>query len=194
LELLRWYAWLHGWIYGSTPVTSKESFYSSGTEDALATFADDLSTMTVRGLIWDNVRDGLTVAEESPVSDGASIASTSSLPIPRGWIDHSPYVSKRHFVRSLWQTFFLETNGDMSDLLSEDQFLELGLNDATDPTTNTLLDESPSSHLGLFTPLVMSRVEDRTNLVLFITSKGFIGKDFSGKVETGDLICDVGRS
>jgi hypothetical protein len=178
-----------GGFYGSTPLIGRESFYSSGTEDALATFAEDLSTMTVRGLIWDKVRDTLIIADESPLSDGTGIASTSSLPIPGSWIDHGPYASKRHFVRSLWQTFLLEIDGDMRDLLSDDQLIELGLNDSTDPTTNILRRDSPSSHLDLLTPSIIRRGGSQTGRIMFITSKGFIGKDFSGTVETGDLIC-----
>ena len=97
-----------GFWYGSTEDSKKDGFYSSGTEDAFATFAEDLSTMTVRGLRWDKVKETLMVGNHRFVSDDPDAASTATLPIPRSWLDEGPYTSKRHFVLTLCQTIHLE--------------------------------------------------------------------------------------
>lgn len=85
----------------------------------------------------------------------------------------------------------LGTDGDTTNLISEDEFVALGLDEITNSTTRTLHDDNLSSHLNLLTPSFMERLEDhqQINKQLFITGKGFLGKDFSGVVETGDIIC-----
>lgn len=166
-------------------------FYSSGTENAFATFADDLSTMTVRGLRCDKVKETLMIGDQIFGSDDPGAASTATVPIPRGWLDEGPYTSKWHFVLTLCQIMDLGIGSDRSDLLSQDEFVALGLNEITNSTTRTLHDESLSSHLDLLTPSFMKMLEDNleTYMQLFITGKGFLGKDFSYVVETGDIIC-----
>jgi hypothetical protein len=180
-----------GFYYGSTEISKRLGFYSSRTEDAFATFADDLSTMTVRGLRWNKVKETLMVADQRFVSDDPGAASTATLQIPRSWLDVGPYTSKRHFVLTLCQTMALKIGSYTSDLLSEDEFVALGLNDITEATTRTLHDDNLSSHLDLLTPSFMKRIGKygQTTAQLFITGKGFLGKDFSCVVETGDIIC-----
>lgn len=52
-----------GLYYGSTSISKEYGFYSSGTEDSFATFADDLSTMTVRGLRCDKLKETLMIGD-----------------------------------------------------------------------------------------------------------------------------------
>jgi hypothetical protein len=131
------------------------------------------------------------ISDQRFVSDNSGAASTATVPIPRSWLDEGPYTSKRHFVLTLCQTMDLDVIGNPGDLLSEDEFVALGLNDITNATTRTLHDDVLSSQLDLLTPSFMERIEEygQTNMQLFITGKGFLGKDFSGVVETGDIIC-----
>jgi hypothetical protein len=180
-----------GLWYGSTNTSKKDGFYSSGTEDAFAIFADDLSTMTVRGLRCDKVKETLMIDNQRSVSDDPGAASTATVPIPRSWLDEGPYTSKRQFVLTLCQIMDLGIDDDMINLLSEDEFVALGLNEITNSTTRTLHDDGLSSHLDLLTPSFMERIEENQQIItqLFITGKGFLGKDFSYMVETGDIIC-----
>jgi len=183
-----------GLYYGSIERSKKDGFCSSGTEDAFATFADDLSALTVRGLRWNKVKETLNISDQRIqrfVSDNPGAASTATVPIPRSWLDEGPYASKRNFVLTFCQTMDLEIGGHPGDLLSEDEFVALGLNEITNSTTTTLHDDSLSSHLDLLTPSFMERIDyhNTRNTQLFITGKGFLGKDFSGVVETGDIIC-----
>jgi hypothetical protein len=79
-----------GLYYGSTENSESHGWHSSGTEDAFATFADDLSMMTVRGLRWDKVKETLMVRDQRLVSDDPGAASAVTLPILRSWLDVGP--------------------------------------------------------------------------------------------------------
>jgi hypothetical protein len=75
------------------------------------------------------------------------------------------------------------------DFLSADDFVALGLDEITNPSTKALYDDSPTSLLSLLTPSIMSRRGEV--ILLFTTSRRFIGKDFSEQVMIEDIICVI---
>ncbi|KAE9374704.1 HET-domain-containing protein [Stipitochalara longipes BDJ] len=170
----------------------KEMFSCSGMRDAAVTFASDLSTMTVRGLVWD------TVATFTPNDGGAAdvVANEIINLFQTNWRNISinkTFSSERDCLQRIWQTMLLDGNADVDDLRPEDDFIDLGLNGISDPVTKTLRSEASDGALLLHTPKLLEECtrldlyEDWSRL--FLTSENFIGKDFSGELQPGDLIC-----
>lgn len=78
-----------------------------------------------------------------------------------------------------------------SGLRSEANLVDLGLNEITDPATKTFRRGRDNTDRSWFTPQVLSEIHssDITGESLIFTNKGFVGRDFSGGVRNGDLIC-----
>ncbi|KAH8794798.1 heterokaryon incompatibility protein-domain-containing protein [Hyaloscypha finlandica] len=168
------------------PLVGIKRFESSGTSDALVAFASDLSTMTVQGLVWDMVE---TFAPEFYKGSTGSISFFET-----NWhslVNNPAFSSERDCLRRLWQTFLLSAVGRLAGLRAEDELIALGLNEISNSDTQSLLRQESDKEIILHTPRFLEELgneiygRDR----LFLTSRNFIGKDFSGKLQYGDLIC-----
>jgi hypothetical protein len=172
----------------SDNVLSKKGFNSSGTTNAVASFSSNLSTMTIRGIIWD------TVEILSPYIGQDTVAAKESLEfINPHWdamVRNKTYSSERSVLKRIWQTFLISPDADADELLSETDFISLGLN-----TLLPLPFTSPTKMSLTTPPLLLSSVNTRIPSStwyyrLFITHRRRnIGKDFSRELRTGDLIC-----
>jgi hypothetical protein len=170
------------------------SFCSSGMKDAVATFADDLSTLIVRGLVWDTVKDFSSIAGTNSQRTGvdSGVASGVESAMLRGLLEQNAYPSKRYYVQSIWQTCLLDSDTSAIKFRSEHDFQALGLDDASDPITKSLRSRGPHLNLSVFIPKVLDEIARHsmaTHDRLFFTATGFIGKDFSEQVRFGDFIC-----
>jgi hypothetical protein len=172
----------------SDNILNKKGFNSSGTTNAIASFSSDLSTMTVRGIIWD------TVEICSPCIGRDTFAAQESLEFIKPYWDamvrNTTYSSERGVLKRMWQTFLISPDADADELLSESDFISLGLN------TLLPIPFTSAKRMNLTTPsLLLSSVNTRILSStwwhrLFITKrKRNIGKDFSRELRTGDLIC-----
>ncbi|KAH8767956.1 heterokaryon incompatibility protein-domain-containing protein [Hyaloscypha sp. PMI_1271] len=163
-------------------------FESSGTSDALVTFASDLSTMTVRGLVWD-------MAETfAPELLGQRYTERSFSFFQTNWhslVNNPAFSSERDCLQRLWQTFLLSYTSSPANLRSEDEFIALGLNEISNSDTQGLHRHESDKEFILHTPLFLEELgKENFGLGrLFLTSKNFMGKDFSGELQHGDLIC-----
>jgi hypothetical protein len=162
-------------------------FESSGTRDALVTFASDLSTMTVRGFVWDMVE---TLAPEfrKGVTESISFFQTNW----HSLVKNPAFSSERDCLQRLWQTFLLSSMGGRFDALrSEDELIALGLNQISSSDTQGLHKQESNKEFILHTPRLLKELDNKNRGLdrLFLTSRKFIGKDFSGKLQHGDLIC-----
>ncbi|PMD34620.1 hypothetical protein L207DRAFT_533934 [Hyaloscypha variabilis F] len=167
-----------GFFYGSIP-SIRNALNSSGPEDARVAFADDLSTMTVRGLRWGKVSDTIDIPH----------LTLDHFLIPRTWLDQRSSPSQRDFVQSLWRTCLIHMEPWESDFLSRYDMLGLYFSQIIEPSTNALRDGGSASYLDLFTPQFKNTMASRNREVLFTTDNGFLGKDFSQQVKIGDDIC-----
>ncbi|PMD64943.1 uncharacterized protein K444DRAFT_608621 [Hyaloscypha bicolor E] len=167
-----------------------EWYESSGTRDALVAFASNLSTMTVRGLVWDMVE---TFAPEFGKGTTEDISFFISF-FQTNWhslVNNPAFSSERDCLQRLWQTFLISVEGSLVDLCSEDEFIALGLNEISNPDTQSLHKQESDEEFILHTPRLLQEVvnENGRRERLFLTSRNFIGKDFSRRLQPGDLIC-----
>jgi hypothetical protein len=161
-------------------------FESSGTSDVLVTFASDLSTMTVRGLVWD-------MAETFAPEFGKHAAESFSF-FQTNWhslVNNPAFSSERDCLQRLWQTLLLSYFTRRAQFSSEDKFIALGLNEISNSDTQSLHRQESDKEFILHTPRLLEELsnETRGSGRLFLTSRNFIGNDFSGKLQHGDLIC-----
>jgi hypothetical protein len=164
----------------------EKKFESSGTRDALVTFASDLSRMTVRGLVWDMVE---TFAPKFYKGSTESISFFQT-----NWhslVNNPTFSSERDCLKRLWQTFLLSYPSSHADLRSEDEFIALGLNEISNSNTQGLHRHESDKEFILHTPHFLEVLGNKNHGFdrLFLTSRNFIGKDFSTKLQHGDLIC-----
>jgi hypothetical protein len=164
----------------------EKGFESSATRGALVIFTSDLSTMTVQGLVWDMV--------EKFAPECAKGATESFSFFQTNWhslVNNPAFSSERDCLQRLWQTFFLLYISNPADLRSEDEFIALGLNEISNSDTPGLHRQESDKEFILHTPRLLEELvnEDSEYGRLFLTSRNFIGKDFSGKLQHGDLIC-----
>jgi len=166
-----------------------EPFHSSGSEEARVTFADDLSSVTIRGVRWGIVRDTLDVPDSSLAEEDPAVHPFDHFLIPRTWLDERASPWEGEFVQSLWQTCMIHMEPWKDDLLSLYDIVGLGFNEITDSYTNRLRVGGSDSHLNLFIEKFKNKMASRRSEVLFMTDNGFIDKDSSQKVRNGDIIC-----
>jgi hypothetical protein len=164
----------------------EKTFESSGTRDALVTFASDLSTMTVQGLVWDMVE---TFAPEFYKGSTESISF-----FQKNWnslVNNPAFSSERDCLQRLWQTFLLSSVGRFAALRSEDELIALGLNEISNSDTQGLHKQESDKKFILHTPRLMKELGNKDHGFdrLFLTSRNFIGKDFSAQLQPDDLIC-----
>jgi hypothetical protein len=123
--------------------------------DTIAIFTNDLSTLIVQGLIWDTVKDVISLPFQSLSIESSSVTSTPEIEIPRILFEQNAYPSERDFVQSLWQTCLIPS--DTTNIFhSEDNFIAFGLSDVSNPITKTLY----SPHQRLFTPRILNEMAD----------------------------------
>ena len=171
--------------WSDTTLLNEKRFKSSGTSDALVTFASDLSTMTVRGFVWDMV--------ETFTPEFGKVA-TESISFQTNWhslVNNPAFSSERDCLQRLWQTFLLSYTSSPAELRSEDEFIALGFNEISNLDIQGLHRQESDKEFILHTPRLLEESGKTSHWRhrLFLTSRNFIGKDFSGKVRTGDLIC-----
>jgi hypothetical protein len=164
----------------------KKIFEPSGRRDALVTFASDLSTMTVRGLVWDMVE---TFAPE--FGKGATESISFFQTKWHSLVNNPVFSSERDCLQRLRQTFLISDFSSPAALRSEDEFIALGLNEINNSGTQGLHRHESDKEFILHTPRLLEALGNRERGLrrLFLTSRNFIGKDFSGKLQPGDLIC-----
>jgi Heterokaryon incompatibility protein (HET) len=177
------------WCGSADEILNRKNFISSVTRDAVVTFASDLSTMTVRGLVWD-----LVGAFSSNIGIGFEVAKKNIGLFETKWhalIKCKAYFSERDCLKRLWQTILLEPATGVDELRSEDDFVALGLNDISDTATQNLRSRTPDGTLTLHTPRFLEETVNCEAWLtrVFLSSRNFIGKDFSGQLQPGDLIC-----
>jgi hypothetical protein len=192
-------SWTPDWSIGVTPspgfgnfrcgveavLFDEKRFESSGTSDALVTFASDLSTMTVRGLVWDMV--------EAFAPEFGKGAMESISFFQTNWhslVNNPAFSSERDCLQRLWQTFLLSYS-TLALLRSEDEFIALGLNEISNSDTQGLHRQESDKEFILHTPRLLEELskDSRGCQRLFLTRRNFIGKDFSAQLQPGDLIC-----
>jgi hypothetical protein len=165
----------------------EKKFESSGTRDALVTFASDLSRMTVRGLVWDMVEIFAPEFEEGS-TESMSFFQTNW----HSLVNNPAFTSERDCLQRLWQTFLLTYVRSPAALCSEDEFIALGLNEISNSDTQSLHRQESDKEFILHTPRLLEELVINKAYAfgrLFLTSRNFIGKDFSGQLQHGDLIC-----
>jgi len=169
-------------------VLDEKRFESSGTRDALVTFASDLSTMTVRGLVWDMAE---TFAPELLVQRDTERSFSFLQTNWHSLVNNPAFSSERDCLQRLWQTFLLSHTSSPADLRSEDGLIALGLNEISNSDTQGLHRQESDKEFILHTPRLLEVLSNEIGGFgrLFLTSRNFIGNDFSTKLQPGDLIC-----
>jgi len=106
-------------------------------------------------------------------------------------VNNPAFSSERDCLQRLWQTFLLSYTSSLADLRSEDEFIALGLNEIINSDTQGLHRQGSDEEFILHTPRLLEELVNNIDSTdrLFLTSRNFIGKDFSTKLQHGDLIC-----
>jgi hypothetical protein len=142
--------------------------------------------MTVQGLVWDMVE---TFAPEFGKGAMESISFFQT-----NWhslVNNPAFTSERDCLQRLWRAFLLPFSGEPARLRSEDEFIALGLNEISNPDTQGLHRQESDEEFILYTPRLLEVLGNNIHECdrLFLTSRNFIGKDFSYELQPGDLIC-----
>jgi len=169
-------------------------FHASGDTDAAATFSDDMSTLTVRGIVWD------TISAISPPPTDASFKTFCD----ETW----NLIDKNETYKDACTNVFLNQSlGTRNDALFKESLksqlkeqmnakaaIRASKREGEKGRPMTASERSQAGKAGLVAFKIAEGMADRRKVWaeserLFVMGRGGVGKDYAGEVRVGDRVC-----